>query len=66
MGEGSGAEGRGETFSNPHGLLLVVCLSNVGILAKYRICADGGANRLYDLHTTDEERAKYGLSPFPS
>ncbi|KAG0057610.1 hypothetical protein BGZ83_006983 [Gryganskiella cystojenkinii] len=32
---------------------------NVWQNATYRFCADGGANRLYDLHSTDEERAKY-------
>ncbi|GJJ76994.1 thiamine pyrophosphokinase [Entomortierella parvispora] len=32
---------------------------NVWRNAKYRFCADGGANRLYDLHSTDEERAQF-------
>ncbi|KAG0261335.1 hypothetical protein BG011_001109 [Mortierella polycephala] len=32
---------------------------NVWQNAKYRFCADGGANRLYDLLDTDEERTKY-------
>ncbi|KAG0013359.1 hypothetical protein BGZ82_002155, partial [Podila clonocystis] len=32
---------------------------NVWRNATYKFCADGGANRLYDLMKTDEERAKY-------
>ncbi|KAF9084556.1 cAMP-dependent protein kinase subunit [Mortierella sp. GBA35] len=32
---------------------------NVWHNATYRFCADGGANRLYDLLETDEERAKF-------
>ncbi|KAF9902177.1 hypothetical protein EC991_005223 [Linnemannia zychae] len=33
--------------------------NNVWKNATYRFCADGGANRLYDLLKTDEERAKF-------
>ncbi|KAF9150089.1 hypothetical protein BG015_008093 [Linnemannia schmuckeri] len=33
--------------------------NNVWQNATYRFCADGGANRLYDLLKTDEERAKF-------
>ncbi|KAK3814366.1 MAG: thiamine pyrophosphokinase [Benniella sp.] len=32
---------------------------NVWNNATYKFCADGGANRLYDLLGTDDERAKY-------
>ncbi|KAF9146899.1 hypothetical protein BGX30_005109 [Mortierella sp. GBA39] len=33
--------------------------NNVWQNATYRFCADGGANRLYDLLKTDEERSKF-------
>ncbi|KAF8944717.1 hypothetical protein BGZ47_003783 [Haplosporangium gracile] len=33
--------------------------NNVWQNATYRFCADGGANRLYDLLKTDEERAEF-------
>ncbi|KAF9122667.1 hypothetical protein BGW39_009575 [Mortierella sp. 14UC] len=32
---------------------------NIWTNATYRFCADGGANRLYDLLKTDEERTKF-------
>ncbi|OAQ33456.1 Thiamin pyrophosphokinase [Linnemannia elongata AG-77] len=37
--------------------------NNVWQNATYRFCADGGANRLYDLLKTDEERSRYEFLP---
>ncbi|ORY52036.1 Thiamin pyrophosphokinase [Rhizoclosmatium globosum] len=34
-------------------------LQNLWSHASIRLCADGGANRLYDLFTTDQERLKF-------
>ncbi|KAF9930758.1 hypothetical protein FBU30_011294 [Linnemannia zychae] len=59
-----------KTLQQHHGIFALIILNqpilinrtlfnNVWQNASYRFCADGGANRLYDLLKTDEEREKF-------
>ncbi|KAF9548895.1 hypothetical protein EC957_005247 [Mortierella hygrophila] len=60
----------GNAMAGDHGKFALIILNqpilihrtlfnNVWQNATYRFCADGGANRLYDLLKTDEERSKF-------
>lgn len=62
MDEGENERGTGKkrAFLTKRGLIVAVFMMTFSLSAKYRFCADGGANRLHDLHPTEEERAKYG------